>query len=141
MTTSRVPVLFLLFCAAPFAQADINYIYLGNDFTSQTGPWPTDPTRITFSVTLANAIPANSFVEFLGFPPGSDLLAWSASDGIRTITEPDVGRIQLYTDGQGNIRNWIIAVGSYYAHPTSNSFANEHLGARQFVLYGICLLR
>lgn len=129
ITLRLLPALFFLSCAAPFAHADLSvYKYVGNAFTSQYGLWPANPTRITATITLAQAIPGNSSVAFNAAYLGPDLLGWTVSDGVRTLTGSDTGLINLYTDAKGSISNWTIAVGERPYAGSSYAFAMNTWG-------------
>jgi len=109
----RIIRLLVLFCALSPAKAAFIYDYVGTPFTFVFGPWQGTPTRITASVTLAEALPSGSDTFFgTYFYGGSsidlspELLAWSISDGVRTITGPGDGGLRFLIDDFGGISGW-----------------------------------
>ena len=93
--------LLLMACLfAPLAQANVIYLYTGDDFTSTFGT--NIGKRITGSLTVATPLPSSMS------PTSFFLLSFSFTDGIHEMNETNTRDYSLGvgTDPLGNIINW-----------------------------------
>jgi hypothetical protein len=138
MKTHRlITVLAALLCAASLAQAVTIYTFTGAPFDSWLGAWDEWPeplpTHITFTVTMASALPASQeFGSWDPIPPGHldpNVLSWSMSDGVHTIDSATLlldGSLGLWleTDPNGDIQRWNIGASVYIYGTPWNDFTS-----------------
>jgi hypothetical protein len=93
-----------LFVIASTANA-MTYTYAGNNFSLITGAFYTTSMSLNTSITLTSALGSS----LTNYDALSDIVSFSANDGVQTITEANVFSFEEFrvsTNGAGEIVDW-----------------------------------